>query len=433
MKVLVIGSGGREHALVWSLLKNKKVDKVYCCPGNAGISRVAECLDIRPDDFKALTDLAKYEWIDMTVVGPEQPQAAGIVDAFQKEGLKIIGPVARAAMLETSKVYAKEFMRDHGIPTAGYKVFSSYLHVEEHVRMMGAPVVIKADGLAAGKGVVVAKTVEAAIDAARLIMKERAFGDAGNRVVVEDCIEGEEASFMVFTDGRTIVPMVSSQDHKRAYDGDKGPNTGGMGAYSPAPVVTPAIEKIVMDTVMRPVINGLRKKGIKYKGFLYAGLMIKDGRPYVLEFNCRFGDPEAQAVLMRLETDFLDVLTAINDETLDRLEIKWKPGASVCVVMASGGYPGGYENGKIISGIDNTYDADVQVFHSGTVFRDNRLVTSGGRVLGVTALGKDVADARRKAYDAVAKITFDGAHYRKDIAHRALERTEMTGKSDGKE
>jgi len=424
MKVLVIGSGGREHALVWSLLKNKKVDKVYCCPGNAGISRVAECLDIRPDDFKALTDLARYEWIDFTLVGPEQPLAAGIVDAFQKEGLKIIGPVQRAARLESSKVFAKEFMRDHGIPTAAYKVFSSYLHVEEHLKMVGAPVVIKADGLAAGKGVVVAQTVDEAVAAARLIMKERAFGDAGNRVVVEECIEGEEASFMVFTDGRTIVPMVSSQDHKRAYDGDRGPNTGGMGAYSPAPVVTPAVEKIVMDTVMRPVINGLRKNGIKYKGFLYAGLMIKDGRPYVLEFNCRFGDPEAQAVLMRLETDFLDVLTAINDETLDSLDIRWKPGASVCVVMASGGYPGGYENGKVITGTDNRFGPDVQIFHSGTVFRDNQLVTSGGRALGAAALGNDVADARQKAYEAVAKITFDGAHYREDIACRALNRPE---------
>jgi len=422
MKVLVIGSGGREHAIVWSLLKNRKVDKVYCCPGNAGISRMAECLDIRSDDFKALTDLARYEWIDFTVVGPEQPLAAGIVDAFQKEGLKIIGPVQRAAMLEASKVFAKEFMRDHGIPTAAYKVFSSYLHVEEHLRMMGAPVVIKADGLAAGKGVVVALTVEAAMDAARLIMKERAFGDAGDRVVVEECIEGEEASFMVFTDGRTILPMVSAQDHKRAYDGDRGPNTGGMGAYSPAPVVTPAMEKIVMDTIMRPVINGLRKGGIKYKGFLYAGLMIRDGRPYVLEFNCRFGDPEAQAVLMRLETDFLDILTAIHDETLDGLDLRWKPGASVCVVMASGGYPGGYENGKIITGIDSRYGADVQIFHSGTVFRDNQPVTSGGRVLGVTALGRDVADARAKAYEAVGKINFQGAHYRKDIAHRALNR-----------
>lgn len=423
MKVLVIGSGGREHAIVWKVAQSKQVDKIYCVTGNAGIAEIAECIDVDMLNFDALLDLVKYEWIDLTIVGPEEPLARGIVDAFEKEGRRIIGPTKVAAQLESSKVFAKEFMKRHRIPTAEYKVFTSYIHAEDYVRMKGAPVVIKADGLAAGKGVIVAYTVDEAIDALRLIMKDMAFGEAGNKVVVEEYLKGEEASFMVFTDGKTIVPMVSSQDHKRVFDNDKGPNTGGMGAYSPAPVITKEIESVVMDTIMRPTIEGLRSEGIKYKGILYAGLMIDNGQPNVLEFNCRLGDPETQPVLSRLNTDLVDVFMSITDERLSGADIQWKKEASVCVVLASGGYPGKYEKGKIISGLDEVKAMDgVEIFHAGTAFNNNQIVTNGGRVLGVTALGRDIKDARDKAYEAIKKIHFEGMHYRKDIADKALHR-----------
>ncbi len=421
MKVLVIGGGGREHALVWSLLKSKRVDKVYCCPGNAGISEVAECINIETDDFNALIDLVKYEWIDLTVVGPEALLASGVVDAFEKEGLRIIGPKKSAAQIEASKVFAKDFMRKYGIPTAEYKVFNSYIHAEEYVRLKGAPIVVKADGLAAGKGVIVAETVEEALDALKLIVKKRAFGDAGERVIIEKCLAGEEASFMVFSDGKTILPLVTSQDHKRVFDGDKGPNTGGMGAYSPAPVVTREIEKKIMERVMKPAINGFQREGIKYKGVLYAGLMIDSGDPYVLEFNCRFGDPEAQPVLMRLDTDFLDIILAISDEKLDSINIKWRDGASICVVLASGGYPGKYEKDKEIKGLDTLNNLkDIVVFHSGTSFSNGTLTTSSGRVIGVTSIGNTIKESRDRVYEAIGKIYFDGMHYRRDIASRAI-------------
>ena len=423
MKVLVVGSGGREHAIVWKLSQSRLVDKIYCTPGNAGISGMAECIDVDSADFSALVDFVRYEWVDLTIVGPEDPLSRGIVDAFEKEGRRILGPSKAAAQLESSKVFSKEFMKRHRIPTAEYKVFSSYIHAEDHVRMKGAPIVIKADGLAAGKGVIVASTVDEAIDALRLIMKDKAFGDAGSRAIVEECLKGEEASFMVFTDGKTIVPMVSSQDHKRVFDEDKGPNTGGMGAYSPAPVITRELESVVMDTIMRPTIDGLKSEGIKYKGILYAGLMIDNGKPSVLEFNCRLGDPETQPILARLDTDLMDISMAIADEKLSDIEIQWKKDASVCVVLASGGYPGKYEKGKIISGLDNAGKMDdVVVFHAGTAFNNNEIVTNGGRVLGVTALGGDIKAAKEKAYEAINKIHFDGMHYRKDIADRALNR-----------
>ena len=423
MKVLVVGSGGREHAIVWKLSQSRLVDKIYCTPGNAGISGMAECIDVDSADFSALVDFVRYEWVDLTIVGPEDPLSRGIVDAFEKEGRRIIGPSKAAAQLESSKVFSKEFMKRHRIPTAEYKVFSSYIHAEDHVRMKGAPIVIKADGLAAGKGVIVASTVDEAIDALRLIMKDKAFGDAGSRAIVEECLKGEEASFMVFTDGKTIVPMVSSQDHKRVFDEDKGPNTGGMGAYSPAPVITRELESVVMETIMRPTIDGLKSEGIKYKGILYAGLMIDNGKPSVLEFNCRLGDPETQPILARLDTDLMDISMAIADEKLSDIEIQWKKDASVCVVLASGGYPGKYEKGKIISGLDNAGKMDdVVVFHAGTAFNNNEIVTNGGRVLGVTALGGDIKAAKEKAYEAINKIHFDGMHYRKDIADRALNR-----------
>jgi phosphoribosylamine---glycine ligase len=421
MKVLVVGGGGREHAIAWKLAQSPKVDKIYCTPGNAGIAGIAECIEVAPDDFAALLDFVKYEWIDLTIVGPEDPLSKGIVDIFEKEGRRILGPTKAAARLESSKIFSKDFMRSHRIPTADYKIFSSYIHAEDHVRMMGALIVIKADGLAAGKGVFVCASVEEAIDALRLIMKERAFGDAGDRVVVEQCLEGEEASFMVFTDGSTIVPMGSSQDHKRIFDGDLGPNTGGMGAYSPAPIITPDFEKRIVDTIMRPVIEGLKTEGMKYKGVLYAGLMIRDNKPYVLEFNCRLGDPETQPVLSRLSTDLLDICLAITDERLSEIDVEWKPESAVCVVLASKGYPGPYEKGKVIKGLDEAKIIDgATVFHAGTTFKDSDIVTNGGRVLGVTATGADIRAARDLAYKAVSKISFEGMQYRKDIGHRAL-------------
>lgn len=422
MKVLVVGGGGREHAIVWKLSQSRHVDKIYCMPGNAGIAEIAECIDVN-NDFEALLDFVKYEWIDLTIVGPEAPLSKGIVDIFEKEGRKIIGPNREASRLEASKVFAKDFMRRYGIPTAQYRVFTSYVHAEDYVRFKGAPIVVKADGLAAGKGVFVAKTIDEAIDALRLIMKEKAFGEAGERVVIEDCLDGEEASFMAFCDGRTIIPMVSSQDHKRVFDNDEGPNTGGMGAYSPAPVITKEIEDIVMKKIMNPVIKGMIAEGMRYKGILYAGLMIKDGLPYVLEFNCRFGDPETQPVLTRLQTDLVDISFAILEERLSEMEIKWRPDASVCVVLASKGYPGKYDKGKIIKGLDKFKDTkDLFIFHSGTAYNNGDVITAGGRVLGVTALGKDIAEARERAYNAVGDIHFEGMHFRKDIALKALKR-----------
>lgn len=423
MKVLVIGGGGREHALVWKLAQSRHIDKIYCTPGNAGIAEMAECIEVGPD-FDALIDFVKYNWIDITIVGPEEPLSRGIVDAFEKEGRKILGPTKAASQLEWSKVFSKDFMRTYRIPTADYKVFSSYVHAKDYVRMKGAPTVIKADGLAAGKGVVVASSVDEAMAAIELIMKDRAFGEAGDRIIVEDCLVGEEASFMVFTDGATIVPMASSQDHKRVFDYDKGPNTGGMGAYSPAPVITEELQQLVIDTIMRPTIEGLKAEGIKYKGILYAGLMICEGKPYVLEFNCRLGDPETQPVLFRLDSDLVDIALAIADERLAEVPVQWKPESAVCVVLASEGYPGSYPKGRVINGLDKAKTKeDAYVFHAGTTFNDDHAcVTNGGRVLGVTALGSDIAAARDKAYAAVKEISFDGMHYRKDIAARALKR-----------
>ncbi len=375
------------------------------------------------DDHKALIDFVKSESIDMTIVGPEVPLSEGIVDMFEKEGRKIMGPTRAAARLESSKVFAKDFMKKYNIPTADYKVFTSYNQAEEYIRLKGAPIVIKADGLAAGKGVIVAETVDEAIDGIKLIMKDRVFGDAGDRVVIEDCLKGEEASYMIFTDGKTILPMVSSQDHKRIFDDDKGPNTGGMGAYSPAPVVTEELEKVILKKVMQPVIDGMKKEGIKFKGILYAGLMIDDGNPQVLEYNCRLGDPETQPVLMRMGSDLMDIAFGITDEKLDEVDIKWKNESTVCVVISSKGYPGKYGKGEVVTGLDKFRGSkDVVVFHAGTSFNDDKIVTSGGRVLGVTAIGKDLKEAKQKSYDAINKIHFDGMHFRKDIADRAFNR-----------
>ncbi|MGB9891491.1 MULTISPECIES: phosphoribosylamine--glycine ligase [Thermodesulfovibrio] len=417
MKVLVIGSGGREHAIVWKLAQSKVVDKIYCAPGNAGISEIAECVEVESKNFSALLDFVKYEWIDLTVVGPEEPLAKGIVDIFQKEGRKIIGPTKAGAQIESSKVFAKDFMKRHKIPTSEYKVFTSYTHAEEYIRLKGTPIVIKADGLAAGKGVFVCQSYDEAVDALRLIMKEKAFGSAGDRVVIEECLQGKEVSYLVFTDGKTIIPMVTSKDHKRLLDNDEGPNTGGMGTFSPNPIITPELEYEILETVIKPTIKGLKQEGIVYKGILYAGLMIINNKPYVLEFNCRFGDPETQVILPRLETDIMDIFMAIAEQKLNKVDVKWKNEASLCVILASEGYPGKYKKGIPIYGLEMFKGLkDITVFHAGTKFDDDgKIVTNGGRVLGITALGKDIKEARQKAYSAVEFIKFEGMQYRKDI------------------
>lgn len=417
MKVLVIGSGGREHAIAWKLSQSRVVDKIYCAPGNAGIAELAECVEVESKDLSSLLDFVKYEWIDLTVVGPEEPLAKGIIDIFQKEGRKIIGPTKAGAQLESSKVFAKEFMKRHKIPTAEYKVFTSYTHAEEYIRLKGTPIVIKADGLAAGKGVFVCEKYEEATEALRLIMKEKIFGAAGERVVIEECLKGKEVSYLVFTDGKNILPMVTSKDHKRLLDGDEGPNTGGMGTLSPNPIITAELEKEILNTVIKPTIKGLREEGIIYRGILYAGLMIVDNKPYVLEFNCRFGDPETQVILPRLETDLLDIFMAVWEGKLNKIEVKWKNDASLCVILASAGYPGKYKKGFPIKGLEMIKGIkDIVVFHAGTKFNEKgEIVTNGGRVLGVTAIGKDIAEARQKAYGAIDLIKFEGMQYRKDI------------------
>lgn len=422
MKVLVVGGGGREHALVWKISQSPKVTKIYAAPGNAGIAGIAECAPIKAEDIPGLLSFARTKAIDLTVVGPEGPLSMGIVDEFTKAGLRIFGPSAKAAEIEASKRFSKDLMKKYHIPTAEYGVFTDKAAAAAYVRERGAPIVVKADGLAAGKGVVVAETVEEALRALDLIMTEKAYGAAGERVVIEECLTGEEASFMAFSDGRTVVPMASSQDHKRVFDDDKGPNTGGMGAYSPAPVVTKQLERKVMETIMVPTVRALEKEGRLFKGVLYAGLMIRNNEAKVLEFNARFGDPETQPVMARLDTDLIEIIEAILDERLSTLEIKWKPESAVCIVMASGGYPGNYEKGKEITGLDKAAGLKgVLAFHSGTAMKNGKIVTDGGRVLGVTGLGPAVAAAIDNAYKGVGAINFDGAHYRRDIGARARE------------
>ncbi len=422
MKVFVVGGGGREHALVWKLSQSPKVTKIYAAPGNAGIAGLAECAPIKAEDVPGLLAFAKAKAIDLTIVGPEGPLSMGIVDEFTKAGLRIFGPSGKAAEIEASKRFSKDLMKKYHIPTAEYGVFTDKTAAAAYVREKGAPIVVKADGLAAGKGVVVAETVEEALKALDVIMTEKAYGTAGERVVIEECLRGEEASFMAFSDGRTVVPMASSQDHKRVFDADKGPNTGGMGAYSPAPVVTKQLERKVMDTIMIPTVRAMEKEGRLFKGVLYAGLMIRNNEARVLEFNARFGDPETQPVMARLDTDLIEIIEAILDGRLSTLEIKWKPESAVCIVMASGGYPGNYEKGKKITGLDKAAGLKgVMVFHSGTALKNGNIVTDGGRVLGVTGLGPSVAAAIDSAYKGAREISFDGAHYRRDIGARALE------------
>jgi len=421
MKVLVVGGGGREHTLVWKLKQSPQVDKIYCAPGNGGIAQDAECVPLAAEDLHRLADFAQEQQIDLTVVGPEAPLTTGIVDLFKARGLKVFGPEARAACLEGSKVFAKEKMTRYGVPTAAYRVFYDAAAALEFVRELNGPCVVKADGLAAGKGVIIAKNRAEAEQAVRLIMEERAFGDAGKAVVVEQRLEGEEVSVLAFTDGKTIKTLAASQDHKRVFDGDEGPNTGGMGAYSPAPVYTSELHEKTVKDILEPVIYGLADDGIKYKGVIYAGLMITSEGPYVLEFNCRFGDPETQVVVPRLKSDLVEVMNAVIEERLAEVELEWDPRAAVCVVAASGGYPGAYEKGKVITGLDEL-PPDVLVFHAGTALSDGKLVTSGGRVLGITGFGATIEDAVKRAYSGMERIHFEGIHYRRDIAHRALKR-----------
>lgn len=427
MKVLVVGSGGREHALVWKLAQSKKVTEIFCAPGNAGISEIATNVNISASDIDGLADFASKENIDLTVVGPEVSLTLGIVDSFQKKGLRIFGPDQKGAILEGSKVFTKDLMEKYGIPSGTYKVFTEREKALSYLDEIKAPIVVKADGLAAGKGVIVAQTIGEAKQAVNQIMEEKAFGDAGSRVVIEEFLVGEEASFIAFTDGKTVLPLPTSQDHKAVFDGDKGPNTGGMGAYSPAPVVTDAMHNQVMEQVMYPTIKAMAAEGRPYKGMLYAGLMINKGEAKILEFNCRFGDPEAQPLLMRLKTDLVDLFEAVIDERLNEITLDIDPRPTVCVVMASGGYPGPYEKGKVITGLDAAARVkDVVVFHAGTDFQDGNFVNVGGRVLGITALGETLQDAIDKAYRAVGMIHWDECYIRKDIGQKALRR-----KNDG--
>ena len=424
MNVLILGSGGREHAFAWKLAQSPRVDKLVAIPGNGGIADIAECHTIpMAHDFGSLIDFVEAEHIDMTIVGPEAPLVDGVVDAFTARGHRIFGPDRSAARLEGSKAFAKHAMAKYGVPTAAFRVFNDPTEARAYIHEIGGPVVLKADGLAAGKGVMVCDTTADAEDALDRIMLHREFKEAGDTLVVEERLIGEEASFTLFCDGTTALPMATSQDHKPANDGDTGPNTGGMGAYSPAPVVDQALHDEVMRRVVHPLLDGLNRDGIRYTGILYVGLMVTSSGPKVLEFNCRLGDPETQAILPRLVTDLADLIDAAIDGRLADVEVQWRAEPCVSVVMASGGYPGKYETDVPIEGIEATLDLpDTVVFHAGTALKDGRLVTNGGRVLGITALGKDVRHAVDRAYEAVDRIHFDKAHYRRDIAHRALAR-----------
>lgn len=423
-KLLVIGSGGREHALTWALLRSPGVDHIYVAPGNGGTANMANVTNVDLSEPSELAKFAQDKDIYLTVVGPEAPLAAGVVDVFEAQGLRIFGPKQASAQLESSKDYAKAFMQRHGIPTAAYATFTDPAAAHDYINAQGAPIVIKADGLAAGKGVVVAATLDEAHAAVDSMLGDGSLGAAGARVVIEACLVGEEASFIVMADGKHILPLASSQDHKRLGDGDQGPNTGGMGAYSPAPVVSPIIHERIMREVIEPTIAGMAADGLPYTGFLYAGVMIDDGEDAtrainVLEFNCRMGDPETQPILMRLQSDLLAALDAAVDGKLNEAELKWDARTALGVVMASAGYPAKARTGDAITDEGQNQD-DLVVFHAGTAIKDGVLVTSGGRVLCVTAMGDTVSTARAKAYDRVAQIKFDGAQYRTDIAWRAL-------------
>jgi phosphoribosylamine--glycine ligase len=421
MKILVIGSGGREHTIIWKLKKSKKVDKIFCAPGNGGISKVAKCVNIKADNIKALADFAIRNKIGLTIVGPEAPLAMGIVDFFEKKKLKIFGPSKEASKIESSKVFSKEFMRKYHIPTAPFKVFTTAAEAIGFCNSAQFPLVVKADGLAAGKGVFVVKNIKDATTAIEEIMIKNAFGDAGKKILIESFLEGQEVSIMAFSDGKTIKTLLSSQDHKQAYDGDRGPNTGGMGAFAPTKFVNDEILEQIHDHVLMPTLKGLSKEGIVYKGILYAGLMLSNSAPKVLEFNCRFGDPETQAVLPLLKTDLFELFMATVNSKLSSVgKLSWRKGAASCVIMASKGYPGKYAKGIAISGLNNFREENCVVFHAGTELRNNNWVTSGGRVLGITGMDNDLKLALNRTYKAINKIKFSGAMFRRDIGFRTI-------------
>jgi phosphoribosylamine---glycine ligase len=422
MKVLVVGSGGREHALVWKLAQSPLLSRLYCAPGNAGTNEQAENVPINADDIPGLLAFARERAIDFTVVGPERPLALGIVDRFRQAGLAIFGPTQQAAQLETSKAFAKALMIKYGIPTAAFRAFSDPEQAVAYIAQHDVPLVVKADGLAAGKGVIICKTHQSAYHAVDQVMRAKVFGEAGRQVVIEEFLQGDEVSFFALTDGTSLVPLAACQDHKAIYDADEGPNTGGMGAYSPVPVVDGMLSKRVMAEIMRPIVRAMAAEGRLYQGVLFAGLMLVDRRPYVLEFNARFGDPEAQVLMMRLDSDLLPLLLATIQGTIAHQACRWMEDAAVCVVMASRGYPEEYESGKPITGLDRATEASgIAAFHAGTAHREGRLVTSGGRVLGVTARGPDLIAALERVYRAVHGITWDGVHYRTDIGRKALQ------------
>lgn len=423
MKVLVIGNGGREHAICWKLSLSQKVEEIYCANGNAGISRIAKQINIKMNNFKALSEFVKFQGIDLTIVGPEVPLSDGIVDYFEDLGLKIFGPNKKAALLEASKIFAKEFMQRNNIPTANFAVFDDSKQALKYIQKNETPLVIKADGLAAGKGVFVCLTHDEAVLTVKNIMDDLIFGQAGKRIVIEEYLEGEEASILAFTDGKTVIPMVSAQDHKQAFDGDIGPNTGGMGVYSPAPIITDQVMHQIEEKILQPSINGLIDEGIRYVGVIYIGLMITNDGPHVLEYNARFGDPETQAILPRLKTDLIEIIQACLEKRLADIKIEWDNRACLCVVLCSGGYPDKYLTGLEISGLDEAEDIrDVLIFHAGTVKNNDKILTNGGRVLGITALGENIEKAQGLAYLSVQKIHFNSMYYRKDIGNKAIGR-----------
>lgn len=421
MKVLIIGSGGREHALVWKIRQSPQVDEVFCVPGNGGIAQDATIIDVDAADFGTLADFAERESVGLTVVGPEAPLVAGITDVFAARGLKVFGPSAKAARLEGSKIFAKEIMEKYGVPTAAARLFTDYAEAAAYLETLEAPYVVKADGLAAGKGVFIAKTLDEANDAVRSCLVEGQFGTAGERVVIEEHMEGPELSVLAFSDGKNVLPMVPAQDYKRAYDNDEGLNTGGMGSYSPVPIVAAELYDDIVEQVLKPTIAGLAAEGIEYRGVLYAGLMLTKTGPRVLEFNARFGDPETQAILPRLASDVLEPMLAVADGDISGVTLNWKDEVCTTVVLASGGYPTDYDTGFEITGLAEAAAMEgVALFHAGTKLVDGKIVTSGGRVLNVSALGADFAEARERAYAAIEKIRFEGMHYRTDIALRAV-------------
>lgn len=423
MRILVVGSGGREHALVWKLVKSPRAEKIFCAPGNAGIAKLAECVPIGAEDLTGLIKFAKDESIDLVVIGPEAPLTMGLADLLKDAGIRAFGASALAARIEGSKAFAKDLMKKYNIPTAAYGVFTEYELAESYIREQGGPLVIKADGLAAGKGVILCETTEEALAALDQVMVAKDFGQAGETVVIEEMMRGEEASFLVFTDGQAIATMPTSQDHKAVFDDDKGPNTGGMGAYSPAPVVTPELQTRIMNDIIRPTVLAMEKEGCPFQGILYAGLMIDDEGPRVVEFNTRFGDPECQPLMMRLKSDLLDIMDAVIDERLDEINIEWDERMSLCLVLAAGGYPGSYEKGLSIEGLELAEAEDnIFVCHAGTALLDGEVVTNGGRVLGITSLGGDIIEARERAYKAANLISWPGMFFRKDIGMKAVER-----------